>query len=135
MTELQHVDAVDPGDAANEADLLPGTLAAQKLSCSCSILANHFGAGADDLPLDERGQRQYWIDPACPLHGYSLHLAAADNANGARAGAWIVVALLVSVMAWTLMAVWFFAASGAAHAQGDPMPILMVEHWLPLVAK
>lgn len=98
-------------DREYEAELLPGTLAAQAHSCRCPIWANRFGAGAVDLPLDEDGNAQYWVDAACPLHSNALQ---AENGRGSQAGAWLCVALVVSVFAfggsvtllWTLGMLW-----------------------------
>jgi hypothetical protein len=91
---------VAAADAEYERELLPGTLAANVHGCRCPILANRFGAGAVDLPLDEDGQPQYWVDASCLLHSQALQ---ASNASGAQAGSWLAVALVVSVMLWTLL--------------------------------
>lgn len=108
----------DADALAREAEYLPGTLAAIAKQCSCSILANRFGAGAVDLPLDEHGQAQYWVDASCPLHSSTTLTASNAPIEDALQDAprvtlmrgpatelegWLCVALVVTSMAWVVV--------------------------------
>lgn len=44
----------------------PGSPKAVEAGCSCAIVDNHYGLG---FGFDEDGNRLFWINASCPVHG------------------------------------------------------------------
>jgi hypothetical protein len=48
----------------------PGTKEAIEAGCTCPVLDNNYGRGIPIKTKDGTIQTGYWMDGACPLHGF-----------------------------------------------------------------